>query len=94
MERRHEPRRRMLKAAHILLNQHRSVIDCTVRNLSPAGACLNVASSVGIPQWFDVMFDGDRTVRACRLVWYKEKQIGVVFASESVPLTNGNLSQS
>jgi hypothetical protein len=69
-----------LKAARILLNQHHSVIDCTVRNLSPGGACLNVATSLGIPERFDVIFEADHSIRPCRLVWHKEKQLGVEFA--------------
>jgi PilZ domain len=79
MERRRKPRSRTLKTARILFNQHRSVIDCTVRNLSPLGACLNVASALGIPEKFDVIFDADLSVRSCRMVWHKEKQIGVEF---------------
>ena len=47
MERRRQARARTLKSARILFNQHHSVIDCTVRNLSPEGACLNVASGAG-----------------------------------------------
>jgi PilZ domain len=80
MERRRRPRVRTLKSAHILFNQHRSVIDCTVRNLSPTGACLAVESALGIPERFDVIFDGDKSIRSCRMVWHKEKQIGVEFA--------------
>jgi len=80
MERRWKPRARTLKAARILFNQHHSVIDCTVRNLSPGGACLNVASALGIPERFDVIFEADHTIRPCRMVWHKEKQLGVEFA--------------
>ena len=80
MERRRQARLRTLKAARILLNHHHSVIDCTVRNLSANGACLNVASTLGIPERFDVMFDADHSVRPCRMVWHKEKQLGVEFA--------------
>jgi hypothetical protein len=87
MERRRYPRLRTLKAARILFNQHRSVLDCTIRNLTRTGACLNVPSTVGIPDCFDVIFESDRTVRACRMVWHKEKQVGVEFASEARPLT-------
>jgi PilZ domain len=82
MERRRQRRARTLKSAHILLNHHHSVIDCTVRNLSPAGACLNVASTLGIPETFDLLFDADQSIRTCRLIWHKEKQIGVEFAIE------------
>lgn len=80
MERRRRPRARTLKAARILFNEHHSVIDCTVRNLSPEGACLNVASALGIPERFDVIFEADHSIRPCRVVWHKEKQLGVEFA--------------
>jgi hypothetical protein len=90
MERRRRQRTRTLKSARILLNHHHSVIDCTVRNISPIGACLNVASAVGIPEHFDVFFEADRSIRPCRLVWYKEKQLGIEFAEEDA----GNLTTS
>ena len=80
MERRRQQRTRTLKSARILFNQHRSVIDCTVRNISSGGACLNVASVVGIPERFDVLFEADQSIRSCRMVWHREKQIGVEFS--------------
>jgi hypothetical protein len=80
MERRRQVRARTLKSGRIIFNQRGSVIDCTVRNLSPAGACLNVASTIGIPEEFEVMLDADNTTRSCRVVWHKEKQLGVKFA--------------
>ncbi len=80
MERRRNARSRTLKSGRILLNHHHSTIDCTVRNLSPLGACLHVASAVGIPERFDVIFDADQSIRPCRVVWHREKQLGVEFA--------------
>jgi hypothetical protein len=77
---------RTYKAARILLNRHHSVLDCTVRNLSPGGACLSVPTTVGIPERFDMVIDADHMVRACRMVWHKERQFGVEFASEARPL--------
>jgi hypothetical protein len=79
MERRRQLRARTLKSARILLNHHQSVIDCVVRNLSPTGACLKVETTFGIPDRFDVMFDIDKSIRPCRLVWHNDKQIGVEF---------------
>lgn len=80
MERRRQARMRTLKSARIIFNEHRSVIDCTVRNLTSGGACLNVESAIGIPERFDVLFDADKSVRPCRMVWHKERQVGVEFA--------------
>jgi PilZ domain len=79
MERRHGLRSRTLKSARILLNHHQSVIDCVVRNLSPTGACLKVETTFGIPDRFDVMFDVDKSIRSCHLVWHKDNLIGVEF---------------
>jgi hypothetical protein len=90
LERRRSPRLRTLKAARILLNQHRSALDCTVRNLTQIGACLTVPSTVGIPDRFDVIFESDHSMRACRMIWHKEKQIGVEFASDARPLTTSS----
>jgi hypothetical protein len=80
MERRRHPRSRTFKAARILLNQHHSTISCTIRNLSPLGARLDVASALGIPERFDIIFDADRSIRPCRVIWQNEKQLGVEFA--------------
>ena len=84
MERRRRPRARTPRSARILLNHHDSGIDCTVRNFSPTGACLNVAGAIGIPEQFDVFFEADRSIRACRLVWHKDKQVGIEFADDAV----------
>jgi hypothetical protein len=48
-----------------------------------------VASTLGIPDRFDVLFDADNSIRSCRLVWYKDKEIGVEFAeAEETNLAN------
>ena len=90
MERRREPRIRTLKAARILFNDHRSAITCTVRNLSAGGACLAVASMVGIPKQFDMIIDSDsdKSIRPCRVVWHGDAKLGVQFAqADAAPLT-------
>ena len=55
-----------------------AAIDCTVRNLSGGGACLKVASPIGVPDTFDLVLD-DASVRHCRVTWRKATQIGVAF---------------
>jgi hypothetical protein len=60
-ERRGSIRHRTLKGGKIAMNEGFSTIDCTVRNLSPTGALLRVASVVGIPDAFQlVMSDGQK----------------------------------
>jgi hypothetical protein len=67
----------MLKAGTISFGG--GAIDCTVRNLSDAGAALDVTSPVGIPDRFVLVVDADQSKLPCRIVWRKEKRIGVRF---------------
>jgi hypothetical protein len=79
-EQRKEPRHRTLKAGRIVFNQRRSVLDCTVRNLSSTGACLDVPSTVGIPHVFELIIESDGLTRSCRTAWRTERRIGVHFS--------------
>jgi hypothetical protein len=79
MEQRQHPRRRTLKAGQIIFNHRSSVISCTVRNLSDGGACLELGSSVGIPESFDLIVDADGLSRSCDVAWRSEHRIGVAF---------------
>lgn len=47
-EHRRQPRLRTLKSGKIVFNKKSSVLDCTIRNLSGTGACLQVADPTGI----------------------------------------------
>jgi hypothetical protein len=78
-EQRKHPRRRILKAGRIIFNDRFSVIDCMVRNLSDGGACLEVGSSIGIPDDFDLDIDPDHLGRNCHVAWRTERRIGVAF---------------
>jgi hypothetical protein len=54
-------------------------IDCVVSNLSEAGACLQVASVIGIPLTFDLQIDREITSRPCRAIWHAQNRIGAEF---------------
>lgn len=73
------PRQRVLKSATIEFNG--GTIDCVVRNVSETGAALEVASPLGIPSEFNLLIPGNRLKHHCRVVWRKEKRIGVTFGS-------------
>jgi hypothetical protein len=68
-------RHRVLKAGSIQFGG--GSIDCTVRNISDTGAALDVTSPLGIPAQFILVTDGNHL--SCRVVWRKEKRIGVTF---------------
>lgn len=74
-EHRIAPRKRVLKAGTIEFGG--GGIDCTVRNLSDTGAALSIESPVGIPAEFSLVVD--RVSRICRVVWRKERRIGINF---------------
>ena len=75
-DRRDTSRLRMLKSARILLGK--AGVQCTVRNLSDGGACLQVQSTYGIPSAFEVVFD-DKPPRACKVIWLDETTLRVQF---------------
>jgi len=76
-EHREAPRHRVLKAGTIEFGG--GAIDCTVRNLSASGAALDVVSPVGIPERFNLIVPADGIQKPCRVVWRKEKRIGIAF---------------
>lgn len=77
-EKRGQNRHRTLKSGKIVFNGGKSVIDCTIRDLSPAGARLLVASIVGIPDRFTLETGGEGHF-ACSVVWRKASGLGVAF---------------
>lgn len=76
-EHRTTPRRRLLKTGRISFGG--GAIDCTVRNFSETGAALEVSSPVGIPDRFTLVIEADQRHLPCRVIWRKEKRIGVHF---------------
>jgi hypothetical protein len=76
---RKHPRVRTLKSGKIIFNQKSSILDCTIRNLSKQGACLEMPSTLGIPPYFELLFVADRTVRSCDVAWITETRMGVSF---------------
>jgi len=78
-DRRRVQRTRVLKGATIIFNNHSSVIDCAVFNLTNVGLCLQVPSSVGIPNSFALSFDRAHYTRQCRVIWRSENKLGVLF---------------
>src|SRR5260370_41404564 len=59
-----------------------SAIDCTIRNVSPAGAALEVASPIGVPHGVTLYLPSRNARQHCYIVWRKEIRIGGVFAGK------------
>jgi hypothetical protein len=77
-ERRKARRLRALKGGTIAVNRA-AVFDCRVRNLTPAGACLEVVSQAGIPDDFVLVVSYDDINKPCRVIWRADARIGVEF---------------
>ena len=78
-ERRRVPRHRTLKSGKIVVQAGRSVVDCTIRNLSSNGALLLVKSLAGIPEKFDLVLATSGEHHLCRVAWRGEDRLGVEF---------------
>jgi PilZ domain len=66
------------KAAKIVFN-YNSVIDCTIRDLSDAGARLELPAAAAIPQTFDLITDDPDGAHLCQVIWRSQDNVGVSF---------------
>ena len=73
-------RSRVLKAGMISFGG--SAISCTVRNLTKSGAMLDIVSPLGVPREFTLVIPSDDVRHECRIVWIKEKRLGVSFGQD------------
>ena len=78
LERRRFQRTSVMARARIILEDSSS-IDCTVRDLTVAGAGILAAPPSALSDRFDLTFDGARSLRPCRLIWRKHDRMGVEF---------------
>jgi hypothetical protein len=81
VERRKVPRHRTLKAGLIAFNRA-ATIECRVRNLSPLGACLDVAGQIGIPDEFMLFVEHEQLKKKCRVIWRNPTRLGIEFLAE------------
>jgi len=57
-----------------------SVMHCTVRNISPEGAAIDVDEPAFVPARFRlVMANEPSNVRECRVIWIQKNRIGLTF---------------
>jgi hypothetical protein len=53
--------------------------ECTIRNVSETGAALEVMTPLYIPDRFTLVVQSEQSKRACRVIWRKQRRIGVTF---------------
>ncbi|MCK1319031.1 MULTISPECIES: PilZ domain-containing protein [unclassified Bradyrhizobium] len=56
-----------------------NAVPCIVRNVSEAGASLNVTSPFAIPDFFTLVLTLDGQRHPAWIIWRKDMQIGIAF---------------
>ena len=77
MERRAIPRKPVLMSGAIQFGG--GVVNCLVRDMTIAGAALDVAEPHNIPERFNLVFKADGTLIPCHVIWRQDERIGVNF---------------
>ena len=80
-ERRKLVRSRVLKNAKFIADAS-LLIDCFVRNLTVAGAQVELPRTAELPDRLTMTFDSGRTLRSCRIVWRDQNKAGLEFVRQ------------
>ena len=81
-EQRRRPRKRTLYNARVVFNNRFSTIECTVRDLSEAGARISFPHPTPLPPEVELeIFKIGQSFRA-RVMWSEEKSHGLMFINE------------
>lgn len=83
-DRRSHPRRRTFKGGKLTFNKGLSVLDCIIRDLSDDGASLELESTIGVPETFELLIAPDRVRRRCKVMWRSQRYVGVSFIPSGV----------
>lgn len=75
-------RGRTFLAGKVVFNFGRSAFDCTVRQLTDTGATVELESTVGIPDHFQLLMVGTNQTRPCKRLWQSDRQLGLVFEEQ------------
>jgi hypothetical protein len=76
-EHRRSRRKRVLKGALVVFGNHDRTLDCTIRNLSDEGAKVSIASTIGVPETFELMIPAEHLIAPVRVVWRTERELGL-----------------
>jgi hypothetical protein len=73
-------RQRVLKSGKIIFMDGNAVVDCIIRNLSVAGARLEVPTTVGLPQEFTLLDSHSGRSYIAKVAWRRGEIMGVEFS--------------
>jgi hypothetical protein len=80
LERRKFQRLRTLKTGSVVFG-FVPAIECTVRNMSNGGACLEFSRRPQLPDDFSLVIKPECIRRSCRVAWTSTSRVGVQFVS-------------
>jgi hypothetical protein len=78
MDRRKQERQASDEPAQIVFDEPNSTMECTIRDLSDNGACVEKSNTRLIPSQFKLLLSSG-AIRACRVAWRTRNKIGVLF---------------
>jgi hypothetical protein len=76
-DKRRSPRRVVRKTGRITARGVSEI--CTVRDISPTGAALDVVNAARVPDHFTLVMEMESAARSCAVIWRKDRQLGVEF---------------
>ena len=56
-----------------------AVMSCVVRNISVAGAAIDIDNPAFVPPRFTLVIAKDSSVRDCKVIWIQKNRIGIAF---------------
>jgi len=78
VERRKTQRMKTLKTGSVSFGVV-AIVDCTIRNMSTAGACLEFSCRPVLPRDFSMVIKPEYIRRSCRVSWQSGSRVGVEF---------------
>ncbi|KIU48057.1 diguanylate cyclase [Bradyrhizobium sp. UASWS1016] len=75
-------RGRTFLAGKIVFNFGRSAFDCTIRQLTDAGATVELETTIGIPDNVQLLIVGTNQVKPCKRLWQSDRQLGLAFEEQ------------
>jgi hypothetical protein len=87
---RHLERARSFLRGVIVHSNGASNTECTIRDISEAGARIQVPRSVTLPEYFDLSIPQKGRHERAKIIWIKDGEIGVIFSEETANSSIGS----
>lgn len=85
-EQRHDVRKRTFLKGRILFNKGAASMDCLIRDLSEAGARLELSETSTLPEVFDLYIAQKEETFRATLRWRRDNSVGIAFADQRKPV--------